>query len=890
MRSFLAPLTLLLVLCAATVACAATLARADEPPPPPPVHAARATQPIVIDGLLDEAVWHGDNAITYLPQSDPKQGEPSAQRVEIRLAFDDDAVYVGARMFDSSPDSIVARLSRRDNQGGSDLFAVFLDTFHDKRTGYYFGVSAAGTQFDGTLSNDDWDDDSWDGVWSSRVHRDAQGWSSEMRIPFSQLRCSGGERPVWGVNFERFITRYNQDQKLVFTPRGQSGFVSRFPDLLGLDGIQATHHIEISPYTTGRAEYLAHASGDPFHDGSRYRPGVGGDLRTNLGAKLTLNATVNPDFGQVEIDPASVNLSDVETYYNEKRPFFTEGLSVFRCGNNGASDYWNFDWPEPTYFYSRRIGRTPGGGPPDGTQYADVPLATHILGALKLTGQPANHLNFGTLSALTQKEVAEYELGDGTRGSLAVEPLTYYGVLRGLRSFNHERQGFGLMGVETRRFFDGTGLGDAMNHNGFVLASDGWTFLDAKKAWVISGEAAGSRVDGTPARIAALEQGRVHYFQRPDRSDLGVDPNATSLTGSIARLWLNKQSGPWMSNSAVGFVSPGFDANDMGSNSRDDIINTHVGVGYNWNKPNRFKKYFWVIGAVAESWNFGGQHLMDQYFAKASLEQMNAWSWQWTNGFNREAIADRRTRGGPAMISPAGAWSSLYWDTNGKAPLFLYNEFDWNADVKGSHDFTIGPGVTWKPSSNVSLSAGPTLDWNHEDAHFITRSDDPLATATYGRRYVFATLDQTTAGAQLRMDCSMTPNLSLQMFVQPLVSSGRFRNYRELARGSSYEFSGYGANATYDPSSNTLSLDPDGAGAAPAIVTARPDFTFRTIRGNAVLRWEYVPGSAFFLVWTQDRSAQVDDGTFRLGPSLGKLATTPVNNIFMVKVSHHFDI
>ena len=190
----------------------------------------------------------------------------------------------------------------------------------------------------------------------------------------------------------------------------------------------------------------------------------------------------------------------------------------------------------------------------------------------------------------------------------------------------------------------------------------------------------------------------------------------------------------------------------------------------------------------------------------------------------------------------------------------------------------------------MSLSAGPTLDWNHEDAHFITRSDDPLATATYGRRYVFATLDQTTAGAQLRMDCSMTPNLSLQMFVQPLVSSGRFRNYRELARGSSYEFSGYGANTTYDPSSNTLSLDPDGAGAAPAIVTARPDFTFRTIRGNAVLRWEYVPGSAFFLVWTQDRSAQVDDGTFRLGPSLGKLATTPVNNIFMVKVSHHFDI
>ena len=200
------------------------------------------------------------------------------------------------------------------------------------------------------------------------------------------------------------------------------------------------------------------------------------------------------------------------------------------------------------------------------------------------------------------------------------------------------------------------------------------------------------------------------------------------------------------------------------------------------------------------------------------------------------------------------------------------------------------PGVTWKPSSNVSFSAGPTMDWNHEDAHFVTSSSDPLAVATYGRRYVFATLDQKTVGAQMRVDCSMTPNLSLQMFVQPLVSSGRFWNYRELARGSSYEFNGYGGNVTYDPAGNELGLDPDGVGAAPAILTDRPDFTYHTVRGNAVLRWEYVPGSALFLVWTQDRTAQIDDGTFHLGPSLGKLATTPVNNIFMVKVSHHFDI
>ncbi len=902
MRSTVAPFTLLVTVCAAAIACAAALARADAPPPPPPagaparplpVRAVRATQPIVIDGVLDEPVWRADNAVTYLPQSDPDQGAPSAQRVEIRIAYDDDAVYVGARMFDSSPDSIVARLSRRDNQVGSDLFAVAFDTFHDHRTGYYFGVSAAGTQFDGTLMNDDWDDDSWDGVWSSRVRRDAQGWTAEMRIPFSQMRCGGGDQRVWGINFERYITRLNQDQKLVYTPRGQSGFVSRFPDLVGLDGIRSAHHVEVSPYTTGRAEYLAHDPGDPFHTGSRYRPGVGADLRTNVGSKLTLNATVNPDFGQVEIDPASVNLSDVETYYNEKRPFFTEGLSVFRCGNNGASDYWNFNWPEPTFFYTRRIGRTPEGAPPDAAKFTDVPVATHILGALKLTGQPASHLNFGAVSALTQKEVADYELDDGSRGSLAVEPLTYYGILRGLRSFHDERQGLGLMALETRRFFDGTGLEDQLNRNGLVVASDGWTFLDPKKAWVLSGYVAGSRVDGTPARLASLEESSRHYFQRPDRPDLGVDSTAGSLSGYVGRMWLNKQSGPWMSNSAIGFITPGFDANDLGLSSRDDIINSHIGVGYNWNKPHGFRKDFWVISAVAEGWNFGGQHILDQYFVKANLDQMNSWQWTLTGGWAPQAIADRQTRGGPAMLSPAGGWGDFYWQTNSKARLYTYFEFSMSSDEKGSHDATLAPGVTWKPSSNLSFSMGPTVDWNHEDAHYVTTSADPYASATYGSRYVFGTLAQTTAGAQLRADCSMTPNLSLQVFVQPLVSSGRFWNYRELERGSSYDLRSFGtegSTTTYDPVTNEEHLDPDGAGPAPEIVVGRPDFTYRTIRGNAVLRWEYVPGSALYVVWTQDRSASVEDGTFRLGSSLGQLASTPVNNIFMVKVSHHFDL
>jgi hypothetical protein len=893
MRSILIPLALLLLLCAAAIACAAALARAEVAPAPaaaPPVaRAVRASDPIVVDGVLDEAVWSSGNAITALTQAEPSQGSAPSQRTEVRIAYDDDAIYVGARMYDSRPDSIVARLSRRDNDTGSDYVAVDFDTFRDRRTGYYFAVSAAGTLLDGTYMNDDWDDSSWDGVWNAHVHRDGQGWTAEMRIPFSQMRGANGDRRIWGVNVDRFIGRRLETDKLVYTPRGQSGFVSRFVDLGGLDDIRSAHRIEITPYTTGKAEYLVHGPGDPFHTGSRYTPTLGGDLRTSVGPKFTLNASVNPDFGQVEIDPAVVNLSDAETYFDEKRPFFTEGLSVFRCGNNGASDYWGFNWPEPTFFYTRRIGRTPEGGVPGAARFADQPIATRILGAAKLTGQPTPALNIGLLSAVTQRERADFELGNGARGSAVVEPLTSYNVLRGLRSFNHERQGLGVMALETARSLGGTGLEDALNRNGLVTAMDGWTALDRKKTWVLSGYATASRVDGTPARITALESDPRHYYQRPGRSDLGVDHDATSLTGYGGRVWLNRQTGPWMSNSAIGMLSPGFEANDLGYGSRADIVNGHAGLGYSWNKPNRWRKYVWVIGAVAQSWNMGGQHTQDMLFVKSNLEQMNAWSWTLTGSLNRETIADRATRGGPTMLNPPSQWGELYWDTNGKSKLFLSSDLNVTADVMGSHDWTWQPGVTWKPSSNVSFSAGPTLDWNREDAHFITSSPDPLATATAGGRYVFALLDQRTAGAQVRMDCSLTPALSLQLFVQPLVSSGRYANYRELARPGSYDFLAYGSGgSTLDLEHG--SADPDGSGPAAAIDIGHRDFTYRTVRGNAVLRWEYVPGSTFYLVWTQDRTGFDPGGDFHLGPSLSELGRTPANNIVMVKVAHHFEI
>ncbi len=889
------PVLFSLLLCLAASAAAAAQQAPAPPPPPqhPPVHAVRVNDPIVIDGILDEEVWQGPPSAEGFRQQSPVPGAPESQRTAVWVAYDDDALYVAARLYDTSPDSIVARLGRRDDSSGSDEFVVCLDTFHDKRTGYYFGLSAAGTLFDGVLLNDSWDDNSWDGVWNGRVHRDARGWTAEMRIPLSQVRFRTADHMVWGVNFNRTVSRRNETDRMVIIPLRESGFVSRFADLVGLDGLHSQRKIEVLPYTTGKAEYLVHDRADPFNDGSRYTPALGGDLRTSLGSNLTLNATVNPDFGQVEIDPAVVNLSDVESYFQEKRPFFTEGLSVFRCGNNGASDYWNFNWPEPTFFYSRRIGRAPGGSLPDDALYSNVPVATRILGAAKITGQPQPGFNVGVLQALTQKEMADYELSDSTRGSTAVEPMTYYGVLRGLRSFNHDRQGLGLMTLETARMFNGTNLDGQFNRNALVGTMDGWTALDPKKDWVLSGYVTGSRVDGTTERMTSLQQDPRHYYQRPDRSDLGVDPNATSLQGAGARLWVNHEKGPWLSNSAIGFLTPGYEVNDLGFGSRSDVINGHLGLAYNWDKPNGWRDHWYVLGAVAQMWNFGGQHTMNQLFLKTQLEQVNGLSWDLSGGSMGRSTNDRGTRGGPAMLNPKGGWVSFNFDTNSKEKLFWWLSVNPDFDDAGSHSEYYETGLTWRPRAGLALTAGPSFAVNHQDAQYVTQATDPLATSTYGGRYAFAVLDQKTAAAEFRVDWSMTPNLSLQLYAQPLVSSGRYSQYKELAQAGTYDFLVYGTNGstiTRDSDGNYIA-DPDGGGPAPAVDLGAPSFNYRSVRGNVVLRWEYLPGSTAYVVWTQERDRQVyDDGSFHLRPTLSELGRTAANNIFLVKVSHHFEL
>ncbi len=850
------------------------------------VHAVRATAPIVLDGVLNEAVWNFDTTVTALTQREPVEGGTPSQKTRITIAYDDAALYIGARMYDSAPDSIIARLGRRDAQTNSDRFTFFVDAYHDRRNGFYFGVNAAGTQYDGVLFNDDWDDDTWDGVWEGKVNIDQHGWTAEIRVPFSQLHFQDAQDHVWGINFSRDIPRNNERDFVVFTPKNGSGFVSRFVDVTGIADITASRQVEVLPYLTTRAEYLQHDANDPFRTGSKYVPRLGGDLKLGLGSNLTLNATVNPDFGQVEIDPAVVNLTDVETNYDEKRPFFIEGSTIFNFGNGGANNNWSFNFPNPDFFYTRRIGRAPQGGLPE-VDFADVPAGTDILGAAKLSGKIGDDWSIGTIQALTTREFADLSIS-GQRSRLEIEPLTYYGVTRATKEFAQGSRALGFLSTIAVRNFQDNTLRDQLNRDAEVVGVDGWTFLDSAKVWVLTGWASLSRVSGNQTDMINLQRNSRHYFQRPDADYLAVDSAATSLGGYAARLKLNKQKGNFYMNTAFGFLSPKYDPNEVGFLSRADVINGHVAASYRWTEPGLFYRYIELGGAAFKSYDFGGDKISDGLFHFGYIEFPNFYSIDWNYAYNPQTISNRRTRGGPLMITPPGFQVGIF-PRSDRNRTFVVN-LGWSiyqADYNRSWD--LFATVTWRPAANISLEVSPEVFYNFEKSHYIDTFDDPLATATFGERYVFAELKQTTVSAGIRLNWTFTPKLSLQMYLQPLISAGDYERFKEFARPGTYDFNIYGENGSTFDAQNFVA-DPDGTGPAPAISFSNPNFNFKSVRANVVLRWEYFTGSTLYLVWTQSRSDVENIGALEFNRSLSRLMKTMPDNIFMAKFSYWWSL
>jgi hypothetical protein len=667
--------------------------------------------------------------------------------------------------------------------------------------------------------------------------------------------------------------------------------VSRFPTLVGLENVSPEGAVEIVPYATSKAEFLHHGPLDPFIEGVRMVANGGGDLRMALGDKLTLNATVNPDFGQVEVDPAVVNLSDTETFFGEKRPFFVDGSSTFEFGYGGQSNFWGFGWPGPNFFHSRRIGRgvfLPS-APPGG--FVDGPSGAHILGAMKLTGKVAGTWNVGGLSAVTARERAQLVDSLGRDWTAEIEPLAFYGVYRAQKEFPQGRQGLGFLATVAARDFDDLALRDARNSSSLAFGADGWVFLDSSKTWVTTGWVGMSRIAGTAARITSVQRNPIHYFQQPDAEHVSVDSSLTSLGGFAARWTLAKQKGASFVNAALGVISPGFDVNDLGFQGSTGVINGHFGAGRSWTKPGKLLRYRELLGAVFVRYDWDLNPNSQGVWGSTYAQFKNYW---WTNinvAYNPQTTNNRRTRGGPLTLNLPGVELDLNLGSDSRKKLSFNSYGGTYYQEAEQYDWWSGATLNVRPASNVTVSIGPNLSGGRTPAQYIGAYKDvipPIVADPDSLRYVFASLSRTELSAGIRVNWTFTPKLSLQLYMQPLISAGEFGNFRALRQAGTYEFDEYTeAAGTYNPARQEVY--PDGPGTADTIALESPDFNFRSLRGNAVLRWEYLPGSTLFLVWTHGRQDSDGIGSFRFSHSLDRMFALAPENQVMVKVSYYWN-
>ncbi|MCZ7554983.1 MAG: carbohydrate binding family 9 domain-containing protein [Bacteroidia bacterium] len=827
-----------------------------------------------LDGVLDDACWLKASPATDFVLKEPREGAEPSLRTEVRFVYDDKALYVGARMYHDDVTEIVSTLSRRDNAGNSERIIISLDTYGDKRTSYSFCVTADGVRVEYYHSEDQEfsRDHSFDPVWEAAVSRDAVGWSAEMRIPFSQLRFNSRDELSWGLNMNRYVPSRNEDMYWVLIPKSETGWASRFGTLTGIRGIAPSSRIELFPYlSTDFTHSGTHDPANPLSTQSTWQGGAGVDMKMGLGPNLTLDATINPDFGQVEADPATVNLSAYEIYYDERRPFFIEGSQLLKGRG-------------PNYFYSRRIG-----APPRLT--SDAPYSaktsnTTILGAAKVSGRLQSGFSLGALTALTAREFVEtWDPATSTRGETQVAPMSGYGVVRALQEIDAEGSSAGVILAGVKRDLADPKAESILTRNAVSGGAD-WKIRFNSGVYELNGFAGFSHVQGSSDAIALIQLSPAHYFQRPDATHVSFDPTRTSLTGYTAALNFSKIGGKnWLWGAGITAESPEFEINDTGRLQSTDDIEASTSLTYRETEPGALF-HAWSLGvSQVAGWNFGGTHR----FTTANLELAGTFKNFWTSAFvinyGARGVSDELTRGGPLM--DAGAGINYYWSFHNN----YADDFRWSGGVSGFNDetdswnFVIDGSFALRLRGNLELSLVPSFIRQISTRQYIGTFDRGDA-RTYGKRYVFSTIDQATLVSRFRVNYAFTPDLTLEVYMEPFASNGRFTAFGEMAEGGERDLRIYGTDGS------SLTLSEDGTSytvreaGQPVLTLNNPDFKILSFRSNVVLRWEWLRGSTLFLVWQQNRSNYDMDGA-TIGPRhLLHSIDSPGDNFFAMKISY----
>lgn len=827
-----------------------------------------------LDGRLDDGVWQQASWVSDFAQKEPVENGVPSGKTEVAIVYDDAAVYVGARLHCEHPESLAMYLDRHDNQGPAEQFIVSFDSYHDHRTAYGFGVNVAGVRFDRyNLSDNEGDRDfSYNPVWEAKTARDSVSWTCEMRIPFSQLRFNDQPVQTWGVQFNRWIPGRFEDVFWVVIPKNSTGFSSWFGELHGIRDVKPSRRLELMPYVASNAGIAGEAPPpvDPLHDRVTLDKRFGGDLKMGLGPNLTLDATINPDFGQVEADPAVVNLSAYETSFSERRPFFSEGNELLQ--------------PEgPGYFYSRRIGGAPRG--PASGDFVKYPENATILGAAKVSGRISAKTSISVLGAITDREKATvYDTAAQVESKVVVEPTTVYGLTGLRREFGASGSTVGLLLTGLNRDFGPNGDLKKLLRSQAYTGNFDWNLRFQGGKYDIVGYAGFSHVRGDSTVIARTQQSSAHYFQRPDeQSRLSVDSTRTAMTGFTAQVRGGKRSGKhWLWGGGANIETPDFELNDIGLLGSADDISQWGHVTYRETKPGKLFHSYWVEFDWSGGWNGAGTNTYQEFDLYGEFTFRNYSSVDLFFIACPATHSDDLTRGGPLMkrlgtLDFRVGYNSPHGRSSQYNAQVLYQRKErngWYYEATGSYSRRIGSRLAVSISPDWTLYYSP-LAWYGKDTSG--------GTATYGDRYIFAGLRASEARIGTRVNYYFSPVLSLEVYVEPFAASGDYSDHGELAAVGTSSIRQYGTDGT------SITQDADGyhvTDGSSSFDLPNNNFGDRSFQSNMVLRWEFARGSAMYLVWQRNRNDAREPGRQVRFRSLGDAFAADGSDYLALKISY----
>jgi len=840
-------------------------------------------KPPVIDGHLNDKVWNlapwGNNFTQY----EPYDGKAPSQKTAFKILYDNNNLYVAIRAYDTDPSKIEKILSRRDKTDG-DWVAIGIDSYNDKLTGFVFSANAVGVKFDGKFTNDNQMDATWNPVWYVKTSIDSLGWVAEMRIPLSQLRFAKTKNHVWGLQFMRKI--YRKQEMDLWSPQSkeESGWVSHWGSLTGIDNIHPKKEVALSPYVLGKLKTEEKQTGNPFATGISPGYSVGLDGKIAVTNDLTLNFTVNPDFGQVEADPSVVNLSAFETYFPERRPFFVEENNIF----NFPLTVGGGRFGRENLFYSRRIGRAPHNYPHlSAGEYAKVPEASRILGAFKLSGKTRNGWSIGILESLTNNTKATIDSA-GVRSKQTIEPLTNYFNTRIQKDINKGKTIIGGMVTTTNRFIKDSTLMylPTAAYTGGIDFQNFWK----DKAYRLSAKVVGSSISGSTEAITREQKSSRRYYQKPDDTRK-LDTTLRILQGTGASVEFAKIGGShWQYGIRSSMLSPGLEINDQGYMRIADMIKQSSWISYSlWDPFSIFRS----MNMGLRQWSgfdFQGRNTFTGYNLNFNTQFENYWRLNISIRGKGYELDRHELRGGPSIKLPGGHDFQIGIGTDSRKKLSAGVNFN---SGKGSQRYSksrdLRLRISYRPIPALNLSLMPNFSISSKAFIYVSTKMEN------GKNiYLVSAIKKEVLSASLRVNFSFTPDLSLEYWGQPFLFSGDYYGFKKVINPDqkvfTSQFHQYTAGEiTYDETNNQYLIDDNGDGDV-NFTLHNPDFSVMEFRSNMVLRWEFVPGSTFFLVWSQGKNSTSGNGAFNLGSNLEQLMKTRANNIFLVKFSYRFSM